>query len=55
MLWSGLTHTGLEPTIYRTRGERASQYTTHAVDKEREYNIKESVVDRDQPAKADMF
>ena len=27
----GLTRTGLEPTIYRTRGEHANHYTTNAV------------------------
>jgi hypothetical protein len=27
----GETRPGLEPTIYRTRGERANQYTTDAV------------------------
>jgi hypothetical protein len=27
----GLTQSGLEPTIYRTRGERANHYTTDAV------------------------
>ena len=27
----GLTRSGLEPTIYHTRGERANQYTTDVV------------------------
>jgi hypothetical protein len=28
----GLNRSGIEPTIYRTRGEHANHYTTDAVD-----------------------
>ena len=34
----GLTRSGLEPTIYRTRGEHANHYTTDAVTTNRAYS-----------------
>ena len=32
-----LTRSGLEPMIYRTRGEQANQYTTEAVSPQKRY------------------
>ena len=31
ILVSGLTHSGLEPTIYHTHGKHTNHYTTNAV------------------------
>ena len=42
----GLTRPGLEPTIYRTRGEHANHYTTDAVlTNSKLYNLQHDEVD----------
>ena len=40
----GFTWSGLEPTIYRTRGEHANHYTTDAVDVKENLNLKKSIL-----------
>jgi hypothetical protein len=44
----GLTRPGLEPTIYRTRGEHANHYATNAVFQGRRLNIKENTDSNNQ-------